>query len=83
MWFIPILKSLTWLNILIILVIQKLAPLIIFFHSNVSLTVTFLLSLLNTFVGSLIGVVQLQLKKILGYSSIHHLGWLILAKANS
>nr|YP_009685934.1 NADH dehydrogenase subunit 2 [Scriptaphyosemion cauveti]QDW10567.1 NADH dehydrogenase subunit 2 [Scriptaphyosemion cauveti] len=78
-WLPDILQGLD-LNIgLILATWQKLAPFSILLqmqHSSSLLLI--LLGLLSTFVGGWGGLNQTQLRKILAYSSIAHLGWMLL-----
>lgn len=77
-WFPNIIEGLSWNNTLIILTWQKIAPLII-------LSIIYLNNFFNLFiifsslVGSIGGINQISLKKILTYSSINHISWILLA----
>nr|YP_009349922.1 NADH dehydrogenase subunit 2 [Phryganogryllacris xiai]AQM40096.1 NADH dehydrogenase subunit 2 [Phryganogryllacris xiai] len=78
-WFPGTMEGLNWLNCLILMTWQKIAPLIIlsylmkmnFFFSSVII--------LSTIVGALGGLNQTSLRKLMAYSSINHLGWMIAA----
>nr|AGG35860.1 NADH dehydrogenase subunit 2 [Scriptaphyosemion roloffi] len=78
-WLPDVLQGLN-LNVgLILATWQKLAPFSILLqiqHSNPSLLI--FLGLLSTIVGGWGGLNQTQLRKILAYSSIAHLGWMLL-----
>nr|YP_010693609.1 NADH dehydrogenase subunit 2 [Gryllotalpa henana]WCD24126.1 NADH dehydrogenase subunit 2 [Gryllotalpa henana] len=78
-WFPSIMEGLTWFNCLILMTWQKIAPMILLF--NVKITNTFLLSItiLSIITGSLGGLNQISLRKLMAYSSITHLGWMIAA----
>nr|YP_010129789.1 NADH dehydrogenase subunit 2 [Trachypithecus mauritius]ARC95546.1 NADH dehydrogenase subunit 2 [Trachypithecus mauritius]QPZ49976.1 NADH dehydrogenase subunit 2 [Trachypithecus mauritius] len=67
---IPGLLLLTW---------QKLAPISIMYQicSSVSTSMLLILSILSIMVGSWGGLNQTQLRKILAYSSITHMGWMM------
>lgn len=80
-WFPGVIEGLNWINSLILLTWQKIAPLILIsytFQLNVFFSVIIVLSVV---IGSLGGLNQTSLRKILAYSSINHLGWLLAAIA--
>nr|YP_009349753.1 NADH dehydrogenase subunit 2 [Decma fissa]AQM39785.1 NADH dehydrogenase subunit 2 [Decma fissa] len=78
-WFPGIMEGLNWLNNFILMTWQKIAPLMllsyvikmnIFFSTIIVLSIT---------IGSLGGLNQTSLRKLMAYSSINHLGWMIAA----
>nr|AAM54120.1 NADH dehydrogenase subunit 2 [Poeciliopsis monacha x P. lucida]UVN16249.1 NADH dehydrogenase subunit 2 [Poeciliopsis monacha x P. lucida] len=78
-WLPEVMQALDLRIALILSTWQKLAPLYLMYqipltNSNILLT----LGLLSIIVGGLGGFNQVQLRKILAYSSIAHLGWMIL-----
>nr|AAB87619.1 NADH dehydrogenase subunit 2 [Poecilia reticulata] len=78
-WMPEVMQGLSLLNGLILSTWQKLAPLYLIYqiqptNSNIFIT----LGLLSIIVGGWGGFNQVQLRKILAYSSIAHLGWMIL-----
>nr|AAM45819.1 NADH dehydrogenase subunit 2 [Poeciliopsis elongata] len=78
-WMPEVLQGLTLRTGLILSTWQKLAPLCLIYQiqpNNPNVFIT--LGLLSILVGGWGGFNQLQLRKILAYSSIAHLGWMIL-----
>nr|ALO70631.1 NADH deshydrogenase subunit 2 [Ischnosoma splendidum] len=76
-WFPEVMEGLNWLNCLIMLTWQKLAPMIlIIYNFNYPIFFT-LIILLSMVVSGLLGLNQISLRKILTYSSINHIGWMI------
>lgn len=75
-WFIIVIEGLTWIKCLLLITWQKLAPIfIIFYITSYKIIIPFcVLSLIR---GSIGGLNQTSLKKIIAYSSINHLGWLL------
>nr|WJQ22662.1 NADH dehydrogenase subunit 2 [Philypnodon macrostomus] len=58
---------------------QKLAPLILLIQvANTNQTMIMILALASTLIGGWGGLNQTQLRKILAYSSIAHLGWMVI-----
>nr|QYK19511.1 NADH dehydrogenase subunit 2 [Neotriplax arisana] len=76
-WFPEILDGLNWLSCLIMLTWQKIAPMVILmFNIKMSLFILMII-LTSTIIGSLMSLNQISLRKILAYSSINHIGWMI------
>lgn len=77
-WLPNIIDGLSWINSLILLTWQKLAPLIILSYSIFNWIIFFFI-ILSTCIGRIRGLNQTSLRKILAFSSINHIGWLISA----
>nr|YP_008593354.1 NADH dehydrogenase subunit 2 [Kurtus gulliveri]BAN83257.1 NADH dehydrogenase subunit 2 [Kurtus gulliveri] len=78
-WLPEVLQGLDLTTGLILSTWQKLAPFAILMQINPTNSNTLIiLGLLSTLVGGWGGLNQTQLRKILAYSSIAHLGWMIL-----
>lgn len=80
-WFPGVIEGLNWINGLILLTWQKIAPLILISYSFKLDTFFSLIIILSVLIGSLGGLNQTSIRKILAYSSINHLGWLLAAMA--
>nr|YP_009630587.1 NADH dehydrogenase subunit 2 [Diamphipnoa annulata]QBR55094.1 NADH dehydrogenase subunit 2 [Diamphipnoa annulata] len=78
-WFPGVMEGLNWLNGLMLMTWQKIAPMMLMsYNLNMNLF-TAMIIILCIMVGSLGGFNQTSLRKILAYSSINHLGWMIAA----
>nr|AAF03006.1 NADH dehydrogenase subunit II [Neofundulus sp. Paraguay] len=80
-WLPEVMQGLNFPTGLLLSTWQKLAPLSIMMqlpNNNPSSTTLILMALLSILVGGWGGLNQTQLRKILGYSSIAHLGWMFL-----
>ena len=77
-WYPSVISSIAWSSALILTSWQKIAPLsiIIFILIKSSSWIITLLARINALIGGLIGINQSQLRTILAYSSITHLGWI-------
>nr|YP_009700010.1 NADH dehydrogenase subunit 2 [Dermestes coarctatus]QEK77746.1 NADH dehydrogenase subunit 2 [Dermestes coarctatus] len=76
-WFPEIIEGLSWMNSFILMTWQKVAPMIILINS---LKTTFLVTIVIIFsmiVSGIMGINQTSIRKILAYSSINHVGWMI------
>lgn len=75
-WFPRVIEGLNWNRALILITWQKLAPLIILsFCMDFYLIITSIS--LSILFGSLGGLNQTSLRKLIAFSSINHLGWII------
>nr|AGG69220.1 NADH dehydrogenase subunit 2 [Nannoperca vittata] len=78
-WLPEVLQGLDLTTGLILSTWQKLAPFALLMQIQpVNSTILIMLGLMSTLVGGWGGLNQTQLRKILAYSSIAHLGWMIL-----
>nr|QTF74320.1 NADH dehydrogenase subunit 2 [Sphecapatoclea sp.] len=81
-WFPNVMEGLSWINTLILMTWQKIAPLMLI--SYIIFKPLMLMStLLSALIGALGGMNQTSLRKLMAYSSINHLGWMLMAMYNS
>nr|YP_010238743.1 NADH dehydrogenase subunit 2 [Amphinemura wui]QTE20667.1 NADH dehydrogenase subunit 2 [Amphinemura wui] len=80
-WFPGVMEGLNWMNGLMLLTWQKIAPLMLISYSFKLDTFFSFIIVLSVLIGSLGGLNQTSIRKILAYSSINHLGWLLAAMA--
>nr|AIW64893.1 NADH dehydrogenase subunit 2 [Ictinogomphus sp. MT-2014] len=78
-WFPGVMEGLEWMNCLILMTWQKLAPFILLSYKlNLSLIILMVV-IMSAIVGSVGGINQSSVRKMMAYSSISHLGWMITA----
>nr|YP_010564689.1 NADH dehydrogenase subunit 2 [Lordithon arcuatus]UZA61066.1 NADH dehydrogenase subunit 2 [Lordithon arcuatus] len=78
-WFPEVMEGLTWLNCLIMLTWQKIAPMILIIY-NLNYPKFFsIIILISMLVSGIMGLNQISLRKILTYSSINHIAWMLAA----
>lgn len=77
-WFPNIIEGLSWINCLILITWQKITPLILLSY-YFNLNFLFIVILINVIIGALRGLNQTSLRKLLAFSSINHLGWIIFS----
>nr|NP_075448.1 NADH dehydrogenase subunit 2 [Cochliomyia hominivorax]AAF78613.1 NADH dehydrogenase subunit 2 [Cochliomyia hominivorax]AIZ03379.1 NADH dehydrogenase subunit 2 [Cochliomyia hominivorax] len=81
-WFPNVMEGLSWLNALILMTWQKIAPLMLI--SYIIFKPLIIISIiLSSLIGALGGLNQTSLRKLMAYSSINHLGWMLAAMYNS
>nr|AWV83250.1 NADH dehydrogenase subunit 2 [Hyalessa maculaticollis]ULO25729.1 NADH dehydrogenase subunit 2 [Hyalessa maculaticollis] len=74
LWFPSVMEGLTWNNCFLLSTIQKLVPFMLMSYLNMNFTLFIITSCLW---GSLGGLMYSSLRKIITYSSIYNLGWII------
>nr|AEE98123.1 NADH dehydrogenase subunit 2 [Blepharicera zionensis] len=77
-WFPNVMEGLNWMNSLILLTFQKLAPLTLLSYS-LNMNFIIFIIIMSIFIGSIGGLNQTSLRKMMAYSSINHLGWIMAA----
>nr|YP_009441799.1 NADH dehydrogenase subunit 2 [Eucinetus haemorrhoidalis]AOY39383.1 NADH dehydrogenase subunit 2 [Eucinetus haemorrhoidalis] len=76
-WIPEIMEKLSWINNLILMTVQKITPmLLLWMNYNQMLFMNFFI-ISSVMIGSLGGITQLNLNKIMAYSSINHTGWML------
>nr|YP_009020605.1 NADH dehydrogenase subunit 2 [Neocaridina denticulata]AFN42869.1 NADH dehydrogenase subunit 2 [Neocaridina denticulata] len=80
-WFPPIMQGITWPQCIMISTIQKVAPMLLLMmtQANSSSIILTTASILSAVVGALGGLNQTLTRKILAYSSINHMAWMLAA----
>nr|YP_009002550.1 NADH dehydrogenase subunit 2 [Cherax dispar]CDL72640.1 NADH dehydrogenase subunit 2 [Cherax dispar] len=81
-WFPQVMEGLNWPQAIILMTIQKLAPMFLISYLSMSLytySSIFLAAITSASVGALGGINQTSLRKILSYSSINHMSWMLIA----
>nr|YP_009564023.1 NADH dehydrogenase subunit 2 [Ibacus alticrenatus]QAX91373.1 NADH dehydrogenase subunit 2 [Ibacus alticrenatus] len=81
-WVPSIMEGLNWNQCVILMTIQKAAPLSLITHLTHQTKVYYIIifsAILSSIFGSLGGLNQTSLRKILAFSSINHLSWMLIA----
>nr|YP_010946401.1 NADH dehydrogenase subunit 2 [Haplosymploce aurantiaca]WGO57119.1 NADH dehydrogenase subunit 2 [Haplosymploce aurantiaca] len=78
-WFPSVMEGLSWSNCFILMTIQKIAPLILISYSIKTSTFMMTIIITSIVVGAIGGYNQISIRKILTYSSINHMGWMLSA----
>nr|YP_009473091.1 NADH dehydrogenase subunit 2 [Chelodina parkeri]AUW54997.1 NADH dehydrogenase subunit 2 [Chelodina parkeri] len=78
LWLPEVLQGTTTMTALLLVTWQKLAPLslLVITHQHLNSQMLLLMGLLSTLIGGWGGLNQTQLRKIMAFSSIAHLGWM-------
>nr|UGS80165.1 NADH dehydrogenase subunit 2 [Anomopsocus sp. AnspLA] len=76
-WFIDIMNNISWLLCYLVSTLQKITPLVVLMYISLNYKFMVLFIIFSSLIGSIGGLNQIFLKKILAYSSVNHLGWLL------
>nr|QBS48154.1 NADH dehydrogenase subunit 2 [Pandalus hypsinotus] len=81
LWFPPVMQGIGWGQCIILMTIQKIAPMLLLsYHINSPITeMIFISSILSGLAGSIGGLNQTLFRKIMAYSSVNHMAWMLAA----
>nr|URH16875.1 NADH dehydrogenase subunit 2 [Pericapritermes sp. B SH-2022a] len=82
-WFPGVMEGLSWENCMLLMTVQKAAPLMLISYLIEINMFTLSIILMSTMVGAIGGLNQNSMRKILTYSSINHTGWMLIALTTS
>nr|UCC45974.1 NADH dehydrogenase subunit 2 [Eumenotes sp. HEM140] len=77
MWLPEMLSKMSWMNSFILMTWQKLAPLTIINNTMSGIEMISCVVIMSVMIGSVGGLNQTSMRKMMGYSSINHLGWML------
>nr|YP_010946466.1 NADH dehydrogenase subunit 2 [Chorisoserrata biceps]WGO57184.1 NADH dehydrogenase subunit 2 [Chorisoserrata biceps] len=78
-WFPSVMEGLSWKNCAILMTLQKVPSLILISYLIKSTLFSTVIILMSVIIGSIGGLNQMSLRKLMTYSSINHLGWMLSA----
>ena len=81
-WFPQVIEGLSWLQTIILITIQKLAPIFLISYltmSYITIQIIVFSAILSAWVGALGGLNLMKLRKIIAFSSINHISWILVA----
>nr|YP_010968367.1 NADH dehydrogenase subunit 2 [Satarupa monbeigi]WNO18667.1 NADH dehydrogenase subunit 2 [Satarupa monbeigi] len=77
-WFPNIIEGMSWLNCFILMSWQKITPMILLsYYLNKNFLM--MIMLMNTIIGAIGGISQTSLRKLMSFSSINNLGWMMFS----
>nr|QVL28788.1 NADH dehydrogenase subunit 2 [Mesembrius niger]UXG19016.1 NADH dehydrogenase subunit 2 [Mesembrius sp.] len=76
-WFTNVMEGMNWMNALILMTWQKIGPLMLISYLIIK-PLLFSCIIMSVVVGSLGGLNQTSLRKLMTFSSINHLGWMLM-----
>nr|APX39339.1 NADH dehydrogenase subunit 2 [Aphthona lutescens] len=81
-WLPEVMEGLNWMNNLILLTWQKLAPMILIMYNLNMLFFLSIIIIISSIVSGIFGMNQMSLRKIMAYSSINHIAWMLSSMMN-
>ena len=81
-WFPQIVEGLTWPQVFLLSTVQKLAPIILISYLQLTpfiINIIIFSAILSAILGAIGGLNVIFLRKIIAFSSINHLSWLLIA----
>nr|QNP09980.1 NADH dehydrogenase subunit 2 [Ochthebius sp. IBE<ESP> AN292] len=76
-WFPEVMEGLNWFNCLLLLTWQKLTPMVLMLYNNKMILFFSFIIVISMLISGIMGLNQISLRKILAYSSINHMAWMI------
>nr|AYW52233.1 NADH dehydrogenase subunit 2 [Ptilodactylidae sp. 2 ACP-2013] len=76
-WFPEIMEGLNWMNCLLLMTWQKLAPMAIMSYNIKPSLFIIIVIITSMIISGIMGINQTSIRKILAFSSINHIAWMI------
>nr|AYQ19014.1 NADH dehydrogenase subunit 2 [Ptilodactylidae sp. 2 ACP-2013] len=76
-WFPEIMEGLNWMNCLLLMTWQKLAPMAIMSYNIKPSLFMVIIIITSMLISGIMGINQTSIRKILAFSSINHIAWMI------
>lgn len=76
-WLPRVIRNLSWTNCILLNTLQKLGPILLFSKFFSFNKIRIIIFSLRALIGGAIGIAQTQIRTIIAYSSIVHLGWIL------
>nr|YP_009695400.1 NADH dehydrogenase subunit 2 [Diaphanes mendax]QEJ81630.1 NADH dehydrogenase subunit 2 [Diaphanes mendax] len=76
-WFPEVLEGMSWMNSTIMLTWQKIAPMVLLMFSIELSLFYVMIIIISMIISGLMAINQISLRKILAFSSINHMGWML------
>lgn len=78
-WYIEIVESINWITCFLLITWQKLTPLILIIYNLTYNLLLIIIIIINLFLRRIKGINQTRIRKIIAFSSINHLVWIIIS----
>nr|ARH55162.1 NADH dehydrogenase subunit 2 [Erotides cosnardi] len=76
-WFPEVMEGLSWMNCTIMLTWQKLAPMVLVMYNMIFPTFMNMIIVVGLLISSIMSFNQISMRKLLTYSSINHMSWMM------
>nr|YP_009228282.1 NADH dehydrogenase subunit 2 [Epicauta chinensis]AKL79031.1 NADH dehydrogenase subunit 2 [Epicauta chinensis] len=82
-WFPEVMEGLNWFNCSILLTLQKIAPMALIMNNHLMINFIVIIILISLMVSTIMSMNQMSLRKIMAFSSINHIAWMMSAMISS
>uniref|UniRef100_UPI0030FEAB00 NADH dehydrogenase subunit 2 n=1 Tax=Prodasineura autumnalis TaxID=193254 RepID=UPI0030FEAB00 len=79
LWFPNVMQGLSWINCFILMTWQKIAPMMMIGYQLCTGVLSNIIILSSVMIGAIGGLNQTSIRKMMAYSSISHIGWMLMA----
>nr|YP_010002927.1 NADH dehydrogenase subunit 2 [Gonocephalum sp. MT-2015-Zz052324]ANT72384.1 NADH dehydrogenase subunit 2 [Gonocephalum sp. MT-2015-Zz052324] len=76
-WFPEVIEGLNWANSFILLTWQKIAPMMLLMNNKINIQFLMIIIISSLIISTISGFNQISLRKILAFSSINHIAWML------
>nr|YP_010758578.1 NADH dehydrogenase subunit 2 [Anatolica potanini]WEW65008.1 NADH dehydrogenase subunit 2 [Anatolica potanini] len=76
-WFPEVIEGLNWTNSMILLTWQKIAPMMLLMNNKINTQFLMMVIISSLIISTMSGFNQISLRKILAFSSINHIAWML------
>nr|YP_010564845.1 NADH dehydrogenase subunit 2 [Colossendeis robusta]UZA61248.1 NADH dehydrogenase subunit 2 [Colossendeis robusta] len=76
-WYLSIMNKISWMNISLIMTIQKFSPLYILYNCLTKNFMLWIIILINSFIAVILAFNNTSMKKIMACSSMNHMSWIV------
>nr|YP_001974566.1 NADH dehydrogenase subunit 2 [Rhagophthalmus ohbai]BAF52859.1 NADH dehydrogenase subunit 2 [Rhagophthalmus ohbai] len=76
-WFPEVLEGLSWMNCILILTWQKLAPMVLLMYNMEFSKIFIIIIIMGVIISGVMSFNQVSIRKLMAYSSINHMSWMI------
>nr|AWN56371.1 NADH dehydrogenase subunit 2 [Scaptocoris castanea] len=82
LWVPEMMSKMKWSECMLLMTWQSLAPLHVMSNIKINNNTLMIMVMMSTIIGAVGGLNQTSLRKLMGYSSINHLGWMMATISN-
>nr|AML25783.1 NADH dehydrogenase subunit 2 [Histeridae sp. BMNH 1274329] len=76
-WFPEVMEGLSWNINILVMTWQKMAPMVVLMYLPLAAGFTLIVIITSMLISGLMGINQTSIRKIMAFSSINHIGWMI------
>nr|YP_010538707.1 NADH dehydrogenase subunit 2 [Sclerotia fui]UYE92318.1 NADH dehydrogenase subunit 2 [Sclerotia fui] len=78
-WFPEVLEGLNWYNCMLMLTWQKIAPMVLMMYNMESSLFYSIIIIISMIISSIMSMNQISMRKLMAFSSINNMGWMMAA----